>query len=60
MTGYKGFLLINETLCIGLLAVFDEKGSILEGSPGQIVFIEGRINSESIRFLEVALEIREE
>jgi len=57
VTGYRGFLLISETLC---LAVLGENVSILGGSPGQIVFIEGRMNSESIRFLGVAREIREE
>jgi len=63
VTGYKGFFLMGDILgedSLFRLEALAEKVSILLASPGQIVFIEGRINSESIGFLVMACEIIEE
>ena len=63
-----GFFLIGDILGVGSLSDFEigladvlvEKWVILLASPGQIVFIEGRMNWESIGFLGMAFEIIEE
>ena len=69
MTGYMGFFLKGDILCFDTLsdletdlsADFVEKGEVmLSASPGQIVFIEGRMNWESMGFLGMAFEIIEE
>ena len=56
MTGYKGFFLKGETLCFSTLPGLGTglRDTMLLRSPGQIVFIEGRMNWESIGLLGMA------
>ena len=64
MTGYMGFFLIGDILGVYILSDLTGLGedlvAILLASPGQMVFIEGRMNWESMGFLGMAFEIIEE